>query len=279
MKKGCRRPLLAATLAFLALAGFTGQTMAQSEKECQSLAKEIDDSVDKVARVAERMGTVEQWIEQGKALETNKSTLEKDKSTLRKTKLQVANLAENLCSCCGKKSSRSQRHKECDALLKQIDDLVDKVARVAERMATVEQWIEQGKALETNKSTLEKDKSTLRKTKLQIANVAEKLCACCARETGTTQQPTPSTTDEVTDALKTIGSSISIGIGGGSTGGHGRHDRITGEDRTRTADKLKTTEKSHTTSTSTPKKTTTSGKTVTAACKCHPCTCSPCTCH
>jgi len=96
-----------------------------------------------------------------------------------------------------------------------------------------------GKALETNKSTLEKDKSTLRKTKLQIANVAEKLCACCARETGTTQQPTPSTTDKVTDALKTIGSSISIGIGGGSTGGHGRHDRITGEHRTRTADKLK----------------------------------------
>jgi hypothetical protein len=92
----------------------------------------------------------------------------------------------------------------------------------------------------------------------------------------TAQQPTPSTTDKVTDALKTIGSSISIGIGGGGTvGGHDRHDRIKGEDRTRTAEKLKTADKSHTTS----KPKTTSGKTVTAAYKCHPCTCSPCTCH
>jgi len=86
----------------------------------------------------------------------------------------------------------------------------------------------------------------------------------------TAQQPTPSTTDKVTDALKTIGSSISIGIGGGGTvRGHDRHDRIKGEDRTRTAEKLKTADKSHTTS----KPKTTSGKTVTAACKCHPCTC------
>ena len=87
--------------------------------------------------------------------------------------------------------------------------------------------------------------------------------------------PTPSTTDKVTDVLKTIGSSISIGVGGGTTGGRDHHDRVKGEDRTRTAEKLKTTDKSHTTS----KSKTTSGKTVTAGCKCHPCTCSPCRCH
>src|SRR2546427_2559667 len=94
-----------------------------------------------------------------------------------------------------------------------------------------------------------------------------------AETNGTTADAEP--TDKVTDALKTIGSSISIGIGGGGTvGGHDRHDRIKGEDRTRTAEKLKTADKSHTTS----KPKTTSGKTVTAACKCHPCTCSPCNC-
>src|SRR5260370_18428397 len=69
----------------------------------------------------------------------------------------------------------------------------------------------------------------------------------------TAQQPTPSTTDKVTDALKTIGSSISIGIGGGGTvGGHARHHRIKGEDRTRTAEKPQTADKTHPTSKPTP---------------------------
>jgi hypothetical protein len=86
---------------------------------------------------------------------------------------------------------------------------------------------------------------------------------------------TPSTTDKVTDVLKTIGNHVSIGIGGG-TGTHGgeHHDRVRGEDRTRTAEKL-SDHKTHTTTT--PK--SSKGKTVTSACKCHPCTCSPCTCH
>ena len=88
------------------------------------------------------------------------------------------------------------------------------------------------------------------------------------------QQPTPSTTDKVTDVLKTIGSSVSIGIGGGGySSGHDEH-RHGGEDRHRTADKVSTDKtKTHTTSP------TTTHKTVTSACKCHPCTCSPCTCH
>ena len=85
--------------------------------------------------------------------------------------------------------------------------------------------------------------------------------------------PTPSTTDKVTDALRTIGSSVSIGIGGGGySSGHKEHHH--GEDRHRTADKVSTDKtKTHKTSP------TTTHKTVTSACKCHPCTCSPCTCH
>ena len=85
--------------------------------------------------------------------------------------------------------------------------------------------------------------------------------------------PTPSTTDKVTDVLKTIGSSVSVSIGGGGyTSGH--NERHHGEDRHRTADKVSTDKtKTHTTSP------TTTHKTVTSACKCHPCTCSPCTCH
>jgi len=95
-------------------------------------------------------------------------------------------------------------------------------------------------------------------------------CICPECESSrTAQQPTPSTTDKVTDVLKTIGSSVSIGIGGG--GGDRRHS---GEERHRTADKIPTDKtKTHTTSP------TTTHKTVTAGCKCHPCTCSPCTCH
>ena len=108
-----------------------------------------------------------------------------------------------------------------------------------------------------------------REAGMDRCKTGECVCPKCEPKR-TAQQPTPSTTDKVTDALKTIGSSISIGIGGGGTvGGHDRHDRIKGEDRTRTAEKSKTADKSHTTS----KPKTTSGKTVTAAYKCHPCTC------
>lgn len=90
---------------------------------------------------------------------------------------------------------------------------------------------------------------------------------------GAAQQPTPSTTDKVTDVLKTIGSSVSIDIGGGGYSS-GHNERHHGEDRHRTADKVSTDKtKTHKTSP------TTTHKTVTAGCKCHPCTCSPCHCH
>jgi len=91
---------------------------------------------------------------------------------------------------------------------------------------------------------------------------------------GTAQPaPTPSTTDKVTDVLKTIGSSVSIDIGGGGYSS-GHKERHHGEDRHRTADKVSTDKtKTHKTSP------TITGKTVTAACKCHPCTCAPCKCH
>ena len=87
---------------------------------------------------------------------------------------------------------------------------------------------------------------------------------------------TPSTTDKVSDVLKTIGSHVSIGVGGGTSSG-GDHHRHRGEDRHRTTEKTGGGK----TSTRTTGKTTSSssGKTVTAGCKCHPCTCSPCRCH
>jgi len=95
----------------------------------------------------------------------------------------------------------------------------------------------------------------------------------CPSPAGAQQAPTPSTTDKVTDSLKTIGSSIGIGIGGGGSSEHRHHDRVRGEDRTKTAEKL-SDHKTRTTKTP-----TSSGKTITSACKCHPCTCSPCKCH
>ncbi|SRR6266571_1301060 len=92
---------------------------------------------------------------------------------------------------------------------------------------------------------------------------------------GKTQpRPTPSTTDKVTDVLRTIGGSVSISIGGGVSGGGGDRHGHHGEDRHRTAEKVSTDKtKTHKTSP------TTTHKTVTSACKCHPCTCSPCRCH
>ena len=99
----------------------------------------------------------------------------------------------------------------------------------------------------------------------------ECICPTCEPKR-TSQQPTPSTTDKVTDALKTIGSSISIGIGGGGSSEHRHTDRVRGEDRTKTAEKLND-HKTRATKTS-----SSSGKTVTSACKCQPCTCSPCRC-
>jgi hypothetical protein len=271
---------------------FAERAIAQ-DKECQSLMKQIDDLVDRVAQVSERIGTVECRMEhQGDmspdTIQKNKHTLETDKSTLRTNKATIDKLLDKACTCCAKKSpgpASAQRHKECQALMKQIDDLVDRVAGVSERIGTVECRMEhQGNmspdTIQKNKHTLETDKSTLRTNKATIDKLLDKLCTCCARETGAAQQPTPSTTDKVTDVLKTIGSSVSIGIGGGIGGGGGDRHGHHGEGGHRTAEKVGTGDKSRTTSTTSKKTTTGTGhKTVTAACKCHPCTCAPCTCH
>jgi hypothetical protein len=96
-------------------------------------------------------------------------------------------------------------------------------------------------------------------------------CPECKPKRTAQPSPTPSTTSKVTDVLKTIGSSVSIGIGGGSTLGHGGHkgDRhLTDQKRT-----------SNQTNTTKIKKQTSKTKQLPAGCKCHPCTCSPCTCH
>jgi hypothetical protein len=168
--------------------------------------------------------------------------------------------------------------KECEALMKKIDEGVDRVAQTGERIGKVEHMIESfggtPKGLETAKHALETDKSTLRKDKLTIANLVEKLCECCAGKARTAQQPTPTPGQATSDTLKKVFDSvhIGIGIGGGYSSGHDEHHH--GEDRHRTADKVSTDKtKTHTTSP------TTTHKTITAGCKCHPCTCSPCTCH
>src|SRR5438874_5152654 len=213
-----------------------------ADKECSALMKQVNDVVDRVARVSERIGAVEERIDRREAIEQNKQTVEKDKKTLRKDKVTIDNLADKICACCGKTGpgATARPSKECGALIKQVNDVVDRVARVSERIGAVEERIDRGEAVEQNKQTVEKDKNTLRKDKVTIDNLLDKICACCGKKSETTGQPTPSTTDKVTDALKTIGSSISIGIGGGTTdGGHDRHERVRGEDRTKTAEKLK----------------------------------------
>jgi uncharacterized coiled-coil protein SlyX len=180
--------------------------------------------------------------------------------------------------------------KECEALMTQIDRLADKLAEAGQGLGNAEGHLDKAEkdlqehgwhaeskqslenSISSLKNTIASRKSTISKLKLSIANLVEKLCACCGKgePSGPAQQPTPSTTDKVTDILKTIGGSVSIGVGGG----RGDH-RHTGEDRHRTADKVSTDKtKTHTTS-----PTTTGHKTVTGGCKCHPCTCSPCTCH
>lgn len=85
MKKSRRRALLTLTLAFLALILFAGHAKAQRpDRECNTLMKQIDEQVDKAARVSERIGTVKQWIEHAQGspetLEKNKHTVETDKS-------------------------------------------------------------------------------------------------------------------------------------------------------------------------------------------------------
>src|ERR1700737_3242231 len=135
--------------------------------------------------------------------------------------------------------------------MKQINDAVDRVAEVSERIGKVQQKVEDSGSNPTREHTLQTDKATLKKTKVQIDQLLDKLCACCGKKAAqTAPTPTPSTTDKVTDILKTIGGSVSIDVGGG--GGDHRHH---GEDRHRTAEKVPTDKtKTHTTSPTPPHK-------------------------
>src|SRR5438477_12179017 len=122
-----------------------GAALQAADKECQSLMKQIDDLVDQVADVSQRMGRVEHRLEKNigtaESLQTDKHTLETDKSTLRKHKLKIDNLLDHFCACCAKKpgsTATGQRDKECQALIKQINDGVDSVVDLGHPMGRVE---------------------------------------------------------------------------------------------------------------------------------------------
>jgi hypothetical protein len=162
--------------------------------------------------------------------------------------------------------------KECQSLMKKIDDLVDHVEKLSAANQDLIDKNEHAASEDVKKhgaQTLEHSKSTLRATKVKIDNLLDELCACCGGKPGNTAKPTPG--QATSDTLKKVFDSVHIGIGIGGGGYSSGHDeRHHGEDRHRTADKVPTSKKTTT---------GTSHKTVTAGCKCHPCTCSPCTCH
>jgi hypothetical protein len=282
------------SLTFLALFVFALVALPQqaqaADKDCEALMKQIDGLADKLAESSERLGKEEQMLETAEkeghheARNTLQNTIPINKSTNRENKVKIDNLLDKLCACCTKKAGNTAMaqggDKECQALMKQINDLVDRLAESSERLGKEEQMLETAEkeghheARNTLQNTIPINKSTNRKNKVKIDNLLDKLCACCGKgePSRPAQQPTPSTTDKVTNVLKTIGSSVNISIGGGHTSGHDEHHH--GEDRHRTAEKVSTDKtKTHTTSP------TTTRKTVTAGCKCHPCTCAPCTCH
>src|SRR5438132_188717 len=94
-----------------------------ADKECHSLMKQINDAVDRVAEVSERIGKVQQKVEDSGSNPTREHTLQTDKATLKKTKVQIDQLLDKLCDCCSKKSAQTnpaRPGKECHSLMKQI---------------------------------------------------------------------------------------------------------------------------------------------------------------
>src|SRR5437762_3344905 len=74
------RVFVVALLMVSALAVFTSQAMAQSpDKECEALMKQVNDLVDKVAEVSQRIERVQERVEKGvgtaSSLDTDKDTL------------------------------------------------------------------------------------------------------------------------------------------------------------------------------------------------------------
>jgi hypothetical protein len=177
-----RRVYATAFSAFLILGLCTDQTMAQRlDNDCKAIPKQVNDLVDKLPEIGERMGRVQEHIDQGQAIETNKHTLDTDTATVRKIKIDIDNLLIKLAP---------KPDNECEKIKKQINDLVDKLPEIGERMGRVQEHIDQGQAIETNKHTLDADRSTVRKIKLNIDNLLTKLGGCCKREQ-TSIPPTP----------------------------------------------------------------------------------------
>src|SRR5260370_5009490 len=136
----------------------------------------------------------------------------------------------------------AQGHKDCDAIVKEIDGLTYQLETASTELRETEDELKNAPTAYSRKKyqeAIESHKSQIRSIRHHILTLLDKLCACCGKKSaGTAAVPTPSTTDRVTDVLKTIGSSVSIGIGGGHTSGHDEHHH--GEDRHRTADKVST---------------------------------------
>ncbi|MGQ0763147.1 MAG: hypothetical protein ACT4OT_14200 [Acidobacteriota bacterium] len=188
-------------LSVVLLAGhITTRTFAQNpNKECDGLISQINDSVDKVAKIGEQIGEYEEKIEKvGRDSEHGKSiqkSVESMKASLRKMKVTIETLAEKLCECCGKELGKpADSHMQCNSLISQINDSVDKVAKIGEQIGEYEEKVEEaGRDSEHGKSiqkSVESMKASLRKMKVTIETLAEKLCECCAKKpdsTGKTQ--------------------------------------------------------------------------------------------
>jgi hypothetical protein len=207
----------------LAVTLFPKRAMAQdNSNDCKAIPKQINDLVDKLPEVSERIGKVTGQIEEAdralqrtdleaatrqKWVETRNSlqhTLETEKSTIRKIKVNIDSLLDKLCACCAKKpedtAMTQDSSNDCKAIPKQINDLVDKLPEVSERIGKVTGQIEEAdralqrrdleaatrqKWVETRNSlqhTLETEKSTIRKIKVNIDSLLDKLCACCAKK-------------------------------------------------------------------------------------------------
>jgi hypothetical protein len=190
--RSCISYLLAVSLSITSLTLFSGPALAQDDQDCKSIPKQIDDLVDKLQEVSERLGQVQERIDKSGENETRKHTLETDTATAKRAKLGISNLVVKLSACCRNAPAvKTDSDKNCRAIPAQIDRLVDKVQEVGERIGVVQERIDKSGENETRKHTLETDTATMRRTKLAIANLVVKLAACCKQPQETTPAPKP----------------------------------------------------------------------------------------
>src|SRR5688572_29991706 len=122
----------------------TTRTLAQApHRECDALIEQINDSVNKVAQIGEDIGEAERSLSQvGRDSEHGKSiqkSIESMKASLQKMKLTIDTLLDKLCECCGKNSDKAgASHKQCDALIEQINDSVNRFAQIGEDIGQAE---------------------------------------------------------------------------------------------------------------------------------------------